>query len=39
MDTRTLAMIAIGVVTTVFVLFAYYWWEVRPVGRDDHEEH
>jgi hypothetical protein len=30
-------MIAIGVATAIFVVVAYYWWEVRPVGRDDHE--
>ena len=38
MDVGTVAMIAIGIATTVFVLFGYYWWEVRPAGRDDTKE-
>ena len=38
MDIRTVAMIAIGVAAAMFVFFAYYWWEVRPVGRDNHEK-
>ena len=35
MDIGTVAMMAIGVAAAVFVFFAYYWWEVRPVERDD----
>jgi hypothetical protein len=38
MDVGTVAMIAIGVAAAVFVIFGYYWWEVRPVRRDDTEE-
>jgi hypothetical protein len=35
MDVRTYALIAIGVAATIFVLFGYYWWEVRPVDIAD----
>ena len=38
MDVGTVAMIAIGVAAAVFVVFAYYWWEVRPADRSDDEE-
>jgi len=38
MDVGTLAMMAIGVAAAVFVVFAYYWWEVRPAQQDDTEE-
>jgi hypothetical protein len=34
----TVAMVAIGVSTAVFVFFAYYWWEVRPAKRDKEED-
>jgi len=38
MDVGTLAMMAIGVAAAVFVVFGYYWWEVRPAQQDDPEE-
>jgi hypothetical protein len=38
MDYGTLALIAIGVAATVFVGFAYYWWEIRPAGRGHGEK-
>jgi hypothetical protein len=38
MEIGTVAMMAIGVAAALFVAFAYYWWEVRPVRRDDHDK-
>jgi hypothetical protein len=38
MDVGTVAMMAIGLVAAGFVIFAYYWWEVRPVSREDNDK-
>jgi hypothetical protein len=31
-------MITIGVAVALFVLFGFYWWEIRPASRDDRKE-
>jgi hypothetical protein len=35
MDTVSIGILAIGIAAAAFVLFAYYWWEIRPARRDD----
>lgn len=35
MDMASIGIVAIGIAAAAFVLFSYYWWEVRPARRDD----